>query len=109
MTTATLLFWLVAILKVVLSTPIQVRAASAPSPENLSLARSQRKDDWLALAIMALVLLHDAQTGADNALLPASTSLAMPADPTLRVWLYLVCTLAMGWLVHRTVERLRRP
>jgi hypothetical protein len=93
MTWAAIFFWMVTGLKVMLSFPIQVRAAQIRSPENLSLAKSQRKDDWLGCAIMTIALVCDRYLSAGVLHIDA--------------WLYLFGTIAMAWLTHRAIERRR--
>jgi hypothetical protein len=100
MSAAALLFWGLAAAKVLLSAPLQIRAAQARTPEGLHLARGQRKDDWLAMGAMLAVLLVDAHAlGGDPPFGPA---------PELAGGVYLVGTVTLAWLVQRTWQRLRR-
>ena len=59
------IFWTISILKMLFSLPIQLGAARSQSLADRSLAKSQRKDDWLGCVVMGLAfILNDARSGA---------------------------------------------
>jgi hypothetical protein len=111
MSAAALLFWCVAAAKVLLSAPIQIRAAQARTPERLREARGQRKDDWLAMVVMVLALLSDSYPLTGWAYLQIREAMGQPSGqtPNLAGWVYLVGTATLAWLVQRSLRRLGTP
>ena len=105
---AALLFWSLAALKVVLSAPLQVRAARTRTVESLRLAHSQRKDDWLAMGLMVAALLADEYplTGWAYLRIRDAMEQGLGQAPHLAGWVYLLGTCALAWLVQRTCVRL---
>ena len=88
---ASQLFWLVATLNVVLSVGFALRTRNVttgePSEKHLTLARGQRKDDWLTCAVIWSALMSKGQ----------------PISPVL----FLVGAMVLAWLTQRTVHRVR--
>lgn len=109
MSAAALFFWAVAALQVILSTSVHLRAVRAPSIGNVALARSQRKDGWFGCAIMTLTLICDRYpfTGWIYVHVQELTTSALGDVSGLAAWIYLIGTITMAWLVHRTLERRR--
>ena len=108
MSAAALLFWCMAAAKVLLSAPVQIRAAQSRMPQHLRLASSQRKDDWLAMVIMVLALLLDPYPLSGWAYLQMREAMAqvLNATPNFAGWMYLIGTITLTWLVQRTLKRL---
>jgi len=88
---ASKLFWFLATLEVALSVGFELRSRTA-SARNLktdrrTLAQSQRKDIWLACAVIWVALLGDGYP--------------------MRDALYPLGAVALAWFVRRTAQRLR--
>ena len=94
-----------------LSAPIQIRAAQARTPERLREARSQRKDDWLAMVVMVLALLSDSYPLTGWAYLQIREAMGQQAGQTtdLAGWIHVVGAVTLAWLVQRSVRRLGTP
>jgi hypothetical protein len=93
-------FWTIAIMKMVLSAPVHVAAVRAARPRDVALGLSQRKDDWLASAVMALAVLGDSQ--------PVAAWLhEQLGDGGLpwRTLLYAAGALLLAWLARRAQAR----
>jgi cobalamin synthase len=88
---ASQLFWCVATLNVVFSFHFNLRARNVTPPELperlFTLARGQRKDDWLTCVVIWFVLL----------------SKGCP----IRQALFLVGAMVLAWLTQRTLHRVR--
>lgn len=84
-------FWLLASMQVVLSISFTLRlrkiAAPLPTKDHFALARGQRKDSWLACAVIWIVLFT--------------------ADAPFGSLLVLAGTVVIAWLCQRTVQRFR--
>ena len=108
MSPAAALFWALAALSVVLSMRVQVSAARTPTEQKLRQARSQRLDDRLALAIMLAAILCDetSLTGWLYLRIKQAVVQAMGHMPNLIGIVYLVGTIALAWLVGRSMQRL---
>jgi hypothetical protein len=88
---ASQLFWLVATLNVVVSFGFALRARNVTTRElperHLTLARGQRKDDWLTCVVIWSAL--------------------MSKGCPIRTVLFLVAAMVLAWLTQRTVHRVR--
>ena len=109
MSAAASFFWVVAATKVLLSVPIQIGAARKRTPERLKMALGQRKDDWLAMAVMVVALVCDEYplTGWMYLKIKSAMYELFGVTPNVAGWTYLFGTVLLAWLVQRTMLRLR--
>lgn len=107
MNPAALFFWGLAAVKVYLSLKVQLAAARRPVQENLRFSKSQRSDDWLALATMFVAARFDTELA--GWLHIEIRDLSISTGSNLNAFsfsVYLLCTLVTGWLIRRAGLRL---
>lgn len=107
MTPPALFFWILAAIKLIVTFQIQLLAARNPNPENVQFSKSQRMDDWLALAIMFIAVRCDA--GLAGWLSGEIKNFVLFTDSDTKsfsFFTYLFCTVATGWLIKRAGQRL---
>ncbi|MDB6002431.1 MAG: hypothetical protein JWP52_4130 [Rhizobacter sp.] len=102
-------FWMLAGFKVILSFPIQFKAARKRTDAALALANGQRKDDWFGMGVMAVVLVCDRYpfTGWLYQNLHDWFAASFGEGFRLSGWAYLAAAGLFAWLMSRTLERLR--
>lgn len=88
---ASQLFWLIATLEVILSVGFAVLVGKVPTlkltPSHFSLARSQRKDNWMACAVIWTVVFSE--------------------GCPVRTLLWVAGAMILAWLIQRTLYRVR--
>ena len=101
-----MLFWGLAIAKMLLSVPVQSRAVQAREHALRAMRKGQRQDDWLACILMWMALLCETRYFkawvAEE--FPGDTALAMEI---LHGGVYFIGTVVVAWLLRRTLARLR--
>jgi hypothetical protein len=89
---ASQLFWLIATVDIAVSIGFELLMRRVPNvkltADHFGLARSQRKDNWLACAVIWAVVLSDSSP--------------------LRKAIWVMGALLLTWLIQRTAYRLRR-
>lgn len=103
-TVGSYLFWGLTAIKILLSLPLQARAASVGTPDARNLAKSQRKDDWLACVFLWLALITESPkfyfvTKDENGQQLSGIGF------TLSVLVYVIGSVAQMWLIRRTLQR----
>ncbi|MCZ2498876.1 hypothetical protein GN316_19095 [Xylophilus sp. Kf1] len=103
-TVGSYVFWGLTVVKIWLSLPWQARAASLGTPHARRLAKSQRKDDWLACFFLWLALItesprFDVITRQEN-----GQALSVIGF-ILSVLVYVIGSMVQMWLIRRNLQR----